>query len=563
VAELRTHCVNAAVGPTPLLYVYNRSNNLVADPWALTNKATPPVFSSVVPGGFETCQFVVPIHVHKDLALKEAYRLAVRCGIGVAWEGRIADLERKAVGSGTASVLAYGGWEHLGQRRTTDEASAGEFSDDVLRRVLLQASLISSNYDDFLSPEFDIEGLEWTRADLQTIVKALMAAGDDQTPPREWFLNVWESEELPATGAIAGLQVSASVDDAQDKLDDSDNSWVALNVRIGSNAAAPYTTGLIFRNVTIPRYSVISAATVELYSAGAIGATDPVRVKIYCEPTGSPDDFSVSWPRTRAKTVAYRQWDVDWPAAGNWVTSNDFTDAVQEAVNSPLWHSGDSLSVILASDAVSDIRKQIQAWDAVGAEQAKLNVNWAPPTGMTMAFHSEFIPRIAATVANTEYLIYADDVEGELGVVPTTEELFNSVVAKYGAFYTAVAEDTDSINLYDKRENDPDALDAGDTATLAQAENVRDAYLALHKDPLWRANDITVRRLRDRWGNFVNLGMVRAGCIIRLVDFSTFEYDAARCFFVVRTEYDAGTGLLTLSPELPPDTLDIMIQRLQ
>ena len=562
----RSYPVSSAPGGPPLISVYDRANTLLSDPWALTAQASGLQYSSVVPGGFESCSFALSQSVREELVQREACRIAIRCGMQTAWEGRLSEFERKKA---SRQASAFGIWEHLKQRRMAVlTAAAGEHGCDLLYRVLPNAPLVSTDYADIGEQNFNLGGKTWANKDLQSIIVDIMASGDDQTPPREWKFSLWEIDALPSSGSV-NLAVNAGAHDGYEWDDGSVGSYNGTVLRVGYQSPRHHVNEMIFSPVAIPRYAHIISATLGIYGKGALGANNPVIFNTYAEDVGTPADVSAAAPIfSRACTSAVTNTSMNWPAGDGWIAGGiDVTAQVQEVVNRGDWSSGNDMGIIMWStvQAGLDTRKQFEAWEHADAHEETLAIVYAPPTGMVFAFHPEFIPRPAMTLDNVDYVIRAADVEGDLSVTPSLEELYNSVVARYGAgpSYTAAAEDAASISLYDKRENDPDSLDAGSTGTLAQAENLRDMYLAAHKDPIWKASDINVTSLRSRWGNFVNPACVRAGCVIRLVDFPTFDPAVNRVFYVVRASYTADSRMLTLSPEMPPDTLDIYLKRIQ
>ncbi len=567
----KTYTPCSAPGVPPLLYIYDRVNALLFDPWIITTQAEGLQYGSMVPGGYESCSFTIPLAVGKDMMTKAAYRLAVRCGFKTAWEGRIADLTRKTVGGGTIAVLALGGWEHLKQRYITDAAATAETGKTLVERILAEMPLISTDHTDIGDPGFDLTDQSWTRQTAQKIINDVAKLGDDQTPPRTWYFNVWDTDDLTLTGSYAGM-IATSARDAYDTGGAYDGT--ATTLRIGYGSASTYTAGFIFPALGIARYTKILTATMNVQSAGELGADDPCAITIYCERSGAPADFSASVkPSGRTKSVAHEHWTPLYPDLGGWpavagtvVTTDDFTPVVQEIVNMDTWSSDSGLDIILAGENQSpnDTRKQIRSYDNAASTAASLAITYGLSDETTMAFHSEFVPRQStAAASDADYLIFADDVEGGFEVTPSLEECINYVVAKYASSYTAAAEDGPSQDTYDRRENNPDDLNAGTSAGSAQAINLRDTYLEEHKDPKWKANDITVKRLYNRWGWPVNPAAVRAGCVIRLMDFPTFETDVERAYFVIRTRYSADSGTLTLSPELQQDTLEIQLLRVK
>jgi hypothetical protein len=549
-------------------HIFNRSGNPVVDAWLLTEQISSPRWGSVLPGGYKTCEFTVPTDLAVEIAAKQAYRLSVKFGLHPCWDGRLSDMERQIAqaSGGRVKLTAYGGWEHMKQRRTSYTGGATTYADTVIKAILPNCPQISTNLGAIQSPNFNLATRAWSRKDIQGIVNDLLKTGDDQTPPRQWYFAVWEAVGAAPVGSY-DQKVSASANDAYSDADDSSASHNGTVFRMGKNSDNhAFTSGFIFSNVAVPRYAYISSATLYLHSLGVVaGSAGAIRSKVRGELTAAPADFTVSWPRTRTPlTTAGVDWDLSAWNSGTWY-SRDVTSIVQELVNMATWVSGGNMDLINADDGTANgNRVQGATWDYSDHTYGpRLVIAFAAPEGQTMAFKPYFYPRPTVSRAVADYIISAEDVQSDLVVLPSVDELYNSVTAKYGgSSYTAANEDADSIDRYDKRENDADALDAGDSADVATANNVRDLFLDAHKDRLWRCNPIAVSRLRTRHGHVVPcLGTVRAGCIATLVDMPTFNDTAteSRSFYIVGTEYDRDSKVLTLTPEALPDTIDILL----
>jgi hypothetical protein len=569
----KTYVPISAPGVTPLLYVYDRENKLLFDPFSFTAKVQGLQYSSVVPGGYETCSFTIPLVVGKELMTRAAYRVAIRCGFRTAWEGRIADLSRRTAGGGEMNITALGGWEHLKQRYVTDAAEDGETGKTLIESILMDMPLISTDSTDIGDPGFDLTDQSWTRKTPQKIISDIAKLGDDQTPPRNWYFNVWGTDDTPTDGSYDNV-VQTSARDAYSTSDEATYSHTATTLRFGAYGTTyAYDSGIIFPALGLPRYTTILTAHLHMRTAGTMGGSAYIaHMQIHCERSGAPADFADgNRPTDRTLTNAYVDWQplaTEWPSgAGDnvLVTTPDFADVVQEAVNLSTFSSDSGINVVVKGLmwAADDSRKQARAYDDAASAAASLHITYGTPDATTMAFHAEFVPQQGTAASDVDYLIHADDVEGGFEVTPSLETMHNYVIAKGGSTYSTAAEDATSQDLYDRRENDPEELDAGTTAGSAQIANLRDTYLEAHKDPIWKANDITVKRLYNRWGWPVNPAVVRAGCVIKLCDFPTFETDTERAYFVVKTRYMAETGALTLSPSLQQDTLEIQLLRVK
>jgi len=105
--------------------------------------------------------------------------------------------------------------------------------------------------------------------------------------------------------------------------------------------------GVRFREIPIPRYSVIKSAHVE-FTAAAQGH-DPTEVKIWVENSTETDAFSEGSGNVSSRTLT--AGSVDW-ILDNWTpnakyTTEDFADLVQEIVNNDYWGVGDERSSLV------------------------------------------------------------------------------------------------------------------------------------------------------------------------------------------------------------------------
>ena len=552
------------------IHIYDRDNQLLTDPMALMSRATGLRFSKVVSsggvGGYNKCSFNLPIPLAQKVLLRGGQQVEVRCGRSTAWAGRISDMVRTTKGGGDLQITALGLSSHLNQTRISESAASGETAADVLQRCMQNCALISPDFEHWEDTGYDIGGISWTRKTVREIAEKCLSMGDSSN--REIMLNIWRRGVLPVSGAVSTSKVAASADDAHDRTDDGDNSNNMAVVRIGYDAAnvATYCGGLIFPAPGFGRYTKILSCTVHMYSRGEIGADEPMIVRLYFEKNSAPSDFTVSWPSDRTTTDEYVTWSQVWPADGNWVETGDLTVPLQEVVNMAGFNSSSELCLIIqgTDQAPNDTRKQFESKDDGSGHEAYIDITYGIPEYMKFVFESELISRIEATPANVDYLIYPGDVSSGITINETLGELYNQVAATYGESVTSYSTDSSSQDLYDVRYNDPTQLDAGDDATQGQAEQLRDTYLAEHKDPKWRASNLSVRRLRNRYGQLVNLALVEPRCIVDLrVMPKMIADDNGRPLFISATEYNHDAGTLTLSPDYSVDLLAMLIVRMK
>jgi len=550
----------------PITYVYDRDGNLLGDSTGRYAALKGKRFSAVLGGGYYTYTFTAPWAIRHDMLLRGAQYVAVRCGKAPAWAGQIDKVKLSSAGAGERVFTALGIWAALKYRLATVTPEAGESATSVIQRVLGDLSFISPNWSDFSDSGFDVEGKDFTAAQIQQIITDLTKLGDDNTPPNTYDFNIWQEDTLPVEGSFSG-RTTASVRDAHSTSDNSNNEYDATALRAGYTSGYTYRAGMKYTGHGIDRYTKILTAKLVLTSAGEMGADNPVKCKIYGELSANAADFDASWPHDRTLTNKYVTWQpTTWPADGTTIETPDFAEVVQEIVSQAGW-SPDSPIVILIdsdSDPGKDTRKQFDSYDGDSAACPQLVVTTGTPSGVAKMFRCEYQPRTEPTLADVDYVIHVADLAKGFEIIQTWEETYNRVRAQYGdKLLTDEAEDISSQNLYGIRENKPADLNAGSDATLAQAENLRDAYLEAHKDYRWTANSMTLNRVYNRWGWPVNPALVRPGQVIALADFPTFERGTYRVFRITKTTYDFKTRRLTISPELFTHSLEVEMQRLK
>lgn len=554
---------------TPDLHVifYNHAKRALHDAYVLPGQVSNLTWDTMLPGGHGICEFNLRRFPGADQMLAAARMVEIRHGMKPCYVGRLAD---PGWAGDWINVIAFGGWEHMRQRLATLAYTATIYGNEVVEEALASCPLITANWTKLEDPGFDLDGLSWTNKPVQTIVQDVLQKGDDETPPRQWYFAAWDIDEILSET----IDVDTILTSNQDNYDESNNAndyRLIGDVKAGNLGAGPIylTAGLVFPSVNVPQGAVLKSADLTVVSNGVGGTAAGCHIRVYCEAADSAAVYTAGaplLPRNRTKTSSYADWN---PSA--WVSGTSYTKdirvPVQAIIDRPGFVSGNRINVILADNSSTSANYiTIKSLDGFPASTATLTCTYYSGSVTNLTFRPYLFPRTAPSESTTDYLIMREDtVGGEINLARSLESLYNKVVARYGAgpSYTAAAEDTTSQALYDIRENDPDELDAGSSASVTIANNVRDLYLSRHKDPLWKTGDISVKRIRDRYGNFVHPATVRAGCVIRLVDFPTFDPDECRAFYVVRTQYDADSGVLTLSPEIQTDTLDILLSRLK
>jgi hypothetical protein len=151
------------------------------------------------------------------------------------------------------------------------------------------------------------------------------------------------------------------------------------------------------------------------------------------------------------------------------------------------------------------------------------------------------VERSLATLSNAAYGVYQD--------------------ANNRTQRTAAATDAGSIARFGLTRR---AAVTAATTSGTQAGVQRDAYLADHALPPTRAN-IKIGALYDAAGGRLPLWMARSGDTITIRNLPptlSLDVDRIRTFRIAETAYSCDTDVLSVTPELPRPSLEVMVARL-
>ena len=541
--------------------IWNHERRMLHPPWALNSQILDLEWESMLPGGYGIAKMILSWFPGAENVLEEAHILTVNHGLENCYTGQISD---PTLRGREVSLLFFGGWKTLKDHRFTDSFASTIYADDILEEMFNQeCPEISANLAQIDSPAFDLGAISWTDIDCQQVALDLMKTGDSSD--REWYLGIYEVDPKYLVSSEVTYQVEASTDDAMydnvNGYDDGGNDVYEGDVDGRADFGDVYS-GYRFDGVAIPQAAIVTFATFSIYLDGQVGGT--VSRDFHCEDADDAATFAAgSRPDARTPTTAHTTKSSGWSADGAW-NDVDITTAVQEVVNRAGWATGQAI-VVLGKPGTGGTQGHYYkgvSFDDDDTKAAKLTVQYYTENIERLTYRPWFKPRLAATRENTDWLILPEDIVGEVQVTRSLAGVYNKVRAKYGgSSYTDAAEDTNSQELYGIRENDPENLDAGDGAPVATAEQVRDVFLANRSDPIWKTGAITLRRIRDRWGNPIPLPTVRPGGIARLQWLTAFDPDVSRCFWVVKTRYAAKDALLTIHTVEPPETASVLIAK--
>ena len=263
----------------------------------------------------------------------------------------------------------YGGWPGEGNIDTnplfvdTDgEDNIFGTEDDDLR--LLQNSLCIDAGDNSAITQSVVTDLGGNPRIVNETVD--MGAYEFRLPP---------TSELVYTG-----QVTASEDDGYAFKDIFQNLDMDF-LRVGSSSFAKppyYVSGMVFRNVEIPRGAIIISARLKI-SAYNDQFTDITFGKIEAESTDNAASFGISrhiasLPRTSASV----NWDIieHW-SPDTWYESPDIADVIQEVIDRDGWSANNSLTIICSSRSEGGYRN-FSSYDRGSDFAPRLEIKYIP-----------------------------------------------------------------------------------------------------------------------------------------------------------------------------------------
>ncbi len=168
------------------------------------------------------------------------------------------------------------------------------------------------------------------------------------------------------------VQVSASSDDAEERIDRGSVALKGVDLELGEDRA-PQIVGLRFANVTVPQGATVTNAYVE-FSADETHS-DPTDLVFHAQASDNAapfadDDYHLS---SRPKTAASAAWnDVEaWTAVHDVHRSTDLTAIVQEVVSRPGWAAGNALALFVTGSG----RRTAESYNGASALAPRLRVS--------------------------------------------------------------------------------------------------------------------------------------------------------------------------------------------
>ncbi|MHC4326916.1 MAG: C25 family cysteine peptidase, partial [Planctomycetota bacterium] len=188
------------------------------------------------------------------------------------------------------------------------------------------------------------------------------------------------SESIGVGALTVERRVSAGEDDGY-ASDETSQDLGADFLIVGSsgNESPPYQiSGMVFRNVNVPRSAEIISARLRVRSYSS-QLTDIVLAKVEAEATDNAEALGGSRNvGSLLKTGASVNWDIDQPwVADTWYDSPDIYDVIREVVNRDGWSANNSLAILLGTRQDHGGYRCFSSFDREGADAPKLEITYA------------------------------------------------------------------------------------------------------------------------------------------------------------------------------------------
>ncbi len=483
-------------------------------------------YGSSLPGGFADASIQISSPSARLLPVQVGHVLQLRSGLDIVWWGWVEDIQRKQSGAReTVTLIGMGPWQ-LFQQRLVSEAFSDVVSTYVLRDVIrLYLPELSVDSSQLVNTQVPLTRT-WENAKASDIAKTVVDAGtaDDA----DLLFAIWQ----PAGERSQVMQSSNLLQDPE--MEHQNTYWTKGSDVYFQWSQAEYVS---YRQ---------SLKMLENASGGAY-QTDRVAV---AASTVYVFEYWVMWSAYAGMTSSGR---FDWYNSLNVLISTTYSTTHTSDGATLTWqHFVDTVTSPAGAVTVT-----VHIQGAVGSGGGSARNQWVDDVRFypqTTALAEDAKPRAelwARDLSDYDYVLYTKYLAAGLELTDTTRDLANRVLAKYGSSYTDPAEDATSEADYRQRDA---VVDAGDVA-LADAEAVRDTYLARHKDPGTEVRQFTLRddrALRLPHGQRVSPALVRAGDRVLVADGRL----AGSIILLEQVRYD--NGEVTCRPESYADATRLL-----
>ena len=443
-------------------------------------------FDSALPGGFGAATVELAAPSARLIPVEVGNTLILHHGQDVAWYGWIEDIERRQAGARETIVLqALGPWQ-LFQQRIVNQAFVDVVSTYVLRDIMrLTMPEISVDSSQLLNTGVPLTRT-WTNVRAAEAVRTVVDAGTSDDAPL--LFAIWE----PAGSRSQVMQAANLINDPE--MEHLDVYWAKGSDIFFQWSEAEYVSA---------RYSL------KMLENASGGAYQTARVAVTAG-TVYAIDYWVKWAAYAGMTSRGR---FDWYNSSNVLISTTYSTSNASDGTTTTWQH--FVNTVTAPAGAVEVVVHIQG--AVGGGGGSARNQYVDDVRFyvqTSTLAEDVKPRArlwARDLSGYDYVLLTSYLGGAgLELTQTTRDLANRVLAKYGSSYTAAGEDAASQMAYRQRDA---VVDAGDVA-LADAQSVRDTYLAAHSAPGYEVRQLRLtdgRALRTATGGRVSPALLRAG----------------------------------------------------
>jgi hypothetical protein len=527
----------AAVPSRIRIYIEDTDGNLVNDieAQAATEYATGLVITSMWPKGYATANFKLRrLDVLAGFAIRESYGVVVRDGVKIIWEGRLEGIKQVISGGDEYLDCRAVGWfvvlnEHYIRKRWKDIAP---FSNTIWPG----SRLLSDEQNTFTS----------TKRDSWLIVRG--GANDVNRSRGEAYLE--EYTPFAEVDRVTFDYRYRTGEGFQIHLYRVDDSTTEYNTSRLVNASG--ANGSIDRTFT--------------------GTTEKIYFQIEIDGITNPDVYDQNDYMQLTDCVVYARYDSNHSAYGSEAyTTGELVEDILRLVNNS--------TTVLSTD-YGDLADPGYAVDAFTADThnrasdlIQTLVNFGDASYNTYGLSvwdregvSDSKPRVELKqfdVSDYEYII---DLNDEQLTSFTREQdgsqLYNYVIVEYidADGLTCTRTPDDNANLKDDSSIAQDyrrevVLKIG-KADTGDADNLGRQYLNYHKGRRFSGSISIVGDIRTKAGALVPAAWVRAGDRLRIANID-------KTIWLRHVSYDAETGRLVVSPEVPPNRVEMKIAALK
>jgi hypothetical protein len=189
----------------------------------------------------------------------------------------------------------------------------------------------------------------------------------------------WRVLATSGTARVAEVRVVASNEDAEERVSNGAMTLNSDDLELITDGANAQRVGVRFRNMNIPRNSVINRAWLQFQVDETSTAAASVTIKAQTNDNGAVFTTSANNINSRTQTTQQVAWTIPgWSlvgASGADQRSPDIATVIQPVVNRTGWAANNAIVLILTGSG----SRIAEAWDGLAAGAPILHIEYTPP----------------------------------------------------------------------------------------------------------------------------------------------------------------------------------------